>query len=272
MKTIFITGASSGIGRAAVYKFQAAGWQVAATMRTPSRETEFQKLENVRIYELDVTKSEMIEKTVAAAIADFGGIDVLLNNAGYGLAGSLEAATLQQLEHQYATNVFGPIQCIQNCLPQMRKQGSGLIINITSIGGRLALPFNSLYHGTKYAMEGISESLAVELAEQKIVVKIVEPGGVLTDFSGRSLVLTQKEGLNVYDAALQRAIVAFSDPNRANLYSAPEQIADVIYEAATDGKDQLRYVAGKDAHMMWGDRQDMTDEEYRKWLIKHYNI
>ena len=272
MKTILVTGASSGIGRAAVLRFQAEGWYVAATMRQTDKETELQNLSNVEIFPLDVTDRNSIDAAVTGTLERFNGLDVLLNNAGYGLAGPLEAVNPLQLERQFATNVFGPIYTIQSCLPHFRKQASGLIINVSSIGGRLALPFNSLYHGTKFAVEGISESLAIELDPFGISVKIIEPGGVRTDFAGRSLELMQKQGLNAYDASIQRVMKTFSSPERQETYSEASDIAEVIYKAATDGTKQLRYIAGKDAETMANERADMSDEKYASWAIEHFKL
>ncbi len=272
MKTILITGTSSGIGRAAVLKFQAEGWNVAATMRKPAQEAELQTLCNVEVIQLDVTDPESIKAAVSTTLDKFGGLDVLLNNAGYGLAGPLEAVTPPQLERQFKTNVYGPVYTTQACLPHFREQGSGLVINVSSIGGRLVLPFNSLYHGTKFALEGISESLALELAPHNIRIKIVEPSGVKTDFAGRSLDLMQKEGLTTYDASLQGAMSIFMDSERANSYSEASDIANVIYAAATDGTNRLRYLAGQDAEAMAAERSQMSDEKYSRWAIAHFNL
>jgi NAD(P)-dependent dehydrogenase (short-subunit alcohol dehydrogenase family) len=272
MKTILITGASSGIGRATAIRFQAEGWNVAATMRNPEGETELQQLENLAVLPLEVTNQQSINTAIVNTIERFGAIDVLLNNAGYGLAGALEAVEPAQLERQFATNVFGCVYTIQACLPHFRDRQSGLIINISSIGGRIALPFNSLYHGTKFAIEGISESLALELAPHGIRVKIIEPGGVKTDFAGRSLDLMHKDGLDAYDASIQRSMAVFMSPERARGYSEATDIADVIYTAATDGTDRLRYLAGKDAEKMASDRALMSDEEYAKWAASFFNL
>jgi NAD(P)-dependent dehydrogenase (short-subunit alcohol dehydrogenase family) len=272
MKTIIITGASSGIGRATVLRFQAEGWNVAATMRNPDKESELQKLSNVSVFPLDVTNRESINSAVTGALAKFGGLDVLLNNAGYGLAGPLEAVEPDQLERQFATNVYGLVYTTQACLPHFRAQASGLVLNVSSIGGRLALPFNTLYHGTKFAVEGISESLALELAPHGIRVKIIEPGGVKTDFAGRSLEFMQKAGLNAYEASIQSAMAVFSSPDRASAYSEASDIADVIYSAATDDTNRLRYLAGKDAEMMLTERAKMSDEAYLAWAVNHFKL
>jgi NAD(P)-dependent dehydrogenase (short-subunit alcohol dehydrogenase family) len=272
MKTILITGASSGIGRATVMRFQAEGWNVAATMRNPEKETALHKLSNVAVFPLDVTNQQSINAAVIGTLDKFGGLHVLLNNAGYGLAGPLEAVEADQLERQFATNVYGPVYTIQACLPHFRAQASGLVINVSSIGGRLALPFNSLYHGTKFAIEGISESLAIELAPHGIRVKIIEPGGVKTDFAGRSLDLMQKAGLHAYDASIQRAMAVFTSPERGSAYSEASDIAEVIYIAATDGTNQLRYLAGKDAEVMSAERAEMSDEAYLSWAVANFNV
>jgi NAD(P)-dependent dehydrogenase (short-subunit alcohol dehydrogenase family) len=272
MKTILITGASSGIGRATVLQFQAEGWNVSATMRNPAKETELQNLSNVTVFPLDVTCQESINTAVTGTIEKFGGLDVLLNNAGYGLAGPLEAVDAHQLERQFATNVYGPIYTIQACLPHFRAQASGLVINVSSIGGRISLPFNSLYHGTKFAIEGISESLAQELTPYGIRVKIIEPGVVKTDFAGRSLDLMRKSGLNEYDASFQRSMTVFASPERYSSYSESSDIAEVIYTAATDGTNRLRYIAGEDAKIMTVERAKMSDEEYLNWAVTNYKL
>lgn len=272
MKTILITGASTGIGRATARHFQAAGWNVAATMRTPESGADLAALEHVAVLPLDVTDRSSIAAAVEATIARFGGIDVLLNNAGYGLAGPLEAVQPAQLERQYATNVFGPVYTAQACLPHFRARKAGLVINVSSIGGRLVLPFNALYHGTKFALEGMSESLALELAPHGIVVKLVEPGGVRTDFAGRSLDLMHQPGLDAYDASLKGAMGVFRDTQRTGDYSDASDIAEVIYQAATDGKQQLRYLAGKDAVAMAAYRASVSDEDYRTAMLEKFRL
>lgn len=272
MKTILITGASTGIGHASALRFHAAGWNVAATMRQPESAVGLAGLARVAVLPLDVTDRASIAQAVQATMTAFGGIDVLLNNAGYGLVGPLEAVQPEQLERQYATNVFGPIYTTQACLPHFRARQAGIVINVSSIGGRLALPFNSLYHGTKFALEGLSESLALELAPHGIQVKLIEPGGVKTDFAGRSLDLMQQAGLSAYDASIQAAMATFMNPNRAQDYSDASLIAEVIYQAATDGTPQLRYLAGKDALAMAAHRAGLTDEEYRAWVLAEFHL
>lgn len=241
-------------------------------MRNPKCEagTALAKNDKIMVTRLDVTDKESIQTAVKEGIDKFGGLDVVVNNAGYGLAGPMELGTKEQIEHQFMTNTYGPIFVMQAVLPHFRKKKSGIIINVTSVGGKITLPFNSLYHGSKFAMEGISEGANLELNPLGIRVKILEPGGVTTDFGGRSLKMTQSDTIKDYDQMIQRAMGAFA--KRGEGFSTAEQIADVIWQAATDGKDQLRYVAGEDAKGMFEMRKNCSDEEYVKTMIKQFNL
>ncbi len=265
-KTIFITGASSGLGKAAAKLFQSNGWNVAATMRTPEKETELSKLENVKLYKLDVTKPEQITEATEKAITDFGKIDVVLNNAGYGLAGVLEAVDDEQITKQFNTNLLGVIRTTKAFLPHFRANKDGLFITITSIGGLITFPMFSLYHATKWALEGWSESLWYEMQTIGVGVKTVSPGGIKTDFAGRSLDMADASALSEYDELMSKMMTFFSNPERQKNYSTAEQIADIIYEAATDGKDQLRYVAGEDAKQLFAQRQAVGDQAFMEGM------
>jgi NAD(P)-dependent dehydrogenase (short-subunit alcohol dehydrogenase family) len=261
-KTIFITGASSGLGKASAILFANKGWKVIATMRKPESETELKGIENITLLPLDVTNTEEISETIKKAIS-ISKIDVVFNNAGYGLAGPFEAATDEQITQQLNTNLLGVMRVTQAFLPHFRENKSGIFITTTSIGGLVTLPFNTVYHATKWALEGWSESLAFELKEFGITVKTVSPGGIATDFAGRSLVLTQHPA---YDQQMQKVLSVFMDPERAKNYSTAEQIADVVFEAAKDGKSTLRYVAGADAKAMYAQRNQVGDEAFRQGI------
>lgn len=260
-KTIFITGASSGLGLAAVHRFQSAGWQVAATMRKPEDAAALAGLDGVKVIALDVTNAEMVKTAVAQSIAHFGSIEVVFNNAGYGLAGPHEAFTDAQLERQIQTNLFGVMKTTREFLPHFRERQAGLFITTTSIGGLITLPFNSAYHATKWALEGWSESLWFEVAQFGIGVKTVSPGGIKTDFAGRSLEMSTHPA---YKESLDKALSVFMDPSRAANASSPEQIAEVVFEAATDGSDKLRYVAGADAQAMYEKRKAEGDMAFMR--------
>ena len=261
-QTIFITGASSGLGKAASILFAEKGWQVLASMRKPEQERELDAYKNITKIKLDVTDPAAIQK-VAAQVTAGHKIHVVLNNAGYGLAGPFEGADDEQLTRQLDTNLLGTMRVTQAFIPHFRANGTGLFINVTSIGGLITFPYNSVYHATKWGLEGWSESLAFELKQFGIGVKTVSPGGIATDFAGRSLVLT---GHEAYAGQIQKVMARFMDPERQKTYSSAEQIAQVVYKAATDGKDTLRYVAGEDAKALYAQRQEMGDEAFRHMI------
>jgi NADP-dependent 3-hydroxy acid dehydrogenase YdfG len=259
MKTIVITGASSGIGKATAQHFAEQGWQVAATMRKPENETELNQHGNIRLYQLDVTDQASIDSAAAQILSDYETIDVVLNNAGYALSGPFEAATPAQIRRQFDTNVFGLMEVTRAFLPHFRANKTGLFMNVSSIGGRITYPMISLYHSTKWAVEGFSESLAFELGELGIQVKLIEPGGVATDFGGRSMTMAMPTDFPEYMPAAQKVMAAFGARSPA---STAEQIAVGIYEAATDGKSQLRYLLGDDAKQSNAMRQQVGDDAF----------
>ena len=195
---------------------------------------------------LDVTDPASIQAAVAEVLDRFGPIDVLVNNAGYGAYGPLEAFSAEQIQRQFATNVGGLLAVTQAVLPGMRERRSGTIINISSIGGLFALPLFSLYHGTKWAVEGISESLTFELAPLGIRVRIVEPGAIATEFAGSSADTGDLPVPSDYADFVERAVAS----RGAGTRSAPDLAADVIFAAATDESDRLRYLVGEDAEQI----------------------
>ncbi|GAB2653667.1 hypothetical protein GCM10027036_03730 [Flavihumibacter cheonanensis] len=185
-KTIFITGASAGLGKANARLFQSKGWKVIATMRNPEKETELTKLDNVSVLPLDITDVAQISSTVDKALA-LGDVDVVFNNAGYALSGALEALSDDKIVRQIDTNLLGAIRVTQAFIPYFRQRKAGLFITTTSIGGIYTFPLSSLYHATKWALEGWSESMSFELAAFNIGIKTIAPGGIITDFMDRSL-------------------------------------------------------------------------------------
>ena len=204
-QTVLITGTSSGIGKATAKFFHNKGWNVVATMRSPEKEEELHSLENVLVLRLDVTDTDSIGKSVNQAIEKFGKIDVVVNNAGYAVAGVFESASKESIDRQFAVNVTGLIDVTQAVLPHFRKNRSGVFVNISSMGGKVTFPLLPLYHATKFAVEGFSESLSYELAPFGVKLKIVEPGGVSTDFGTRSLDFQYQPGLAAeYDASVEK--------------------------------------------------------------------
>ena len=257
-KTILITGASAGIGKATVKLFHQKGWNVVATMRKPDEEQELTQLDNVLVTRLDVTDEASIKSAVNETVARFGGIDVLVNNAGYGAIGPMEAFAIENVRRQFDTNVIGLIATTQAVLPHMRAAKSGTIVNISSIGGKVTFPLMSLYHGTKFAVEGLTESLKFELDAIGVKTKIVEPGAIKTDFYSRSMDISNDESMQEYQPTVQAMTNAMQGQN--NHGSAPEVVAEVIWNAATDGTPALRYPVGAGAaHFI--DNRKMADDE-----------
>jgi len=265
-KAIFITGASSGLGRATAKLFTSKGWKVIASMRDPTKEKELGKSSGVTLIALDVTDPHQIE-SVAKQVVESGGVDVVFNNAGYGLAGALEGLADEQILRLVNTNLLGTIRTTRAFIPHFRAKRAGLFINTTSLGGLVAFPFNSVYHATKWAVEGWSESMAFELNQFQIGIKTVEPGGIRTDFFSRSLDTGRHPA---YDTLVSKFMGTITDPKQMETYSSPEQIAEVVYEAATDGKDRLRYVAGADANAMYETRLRLGDEAFRKAMAQQF--
>ncbi|MEP1327539.1 SDR family oxidoreductase [Pseudophaeobacter sp.] len=259
-QTILITGASSGIGRATARLFQAKGWNVIATMRNPDDAADLAVLDNVLVAALDVLDPATIASAVAAGLDRFEQIDVVLNNAGYGAYGPLEAFSMAQVKRQFDTNVIGLLAVTKAVLPHFRARKSGVIVNISSIGGQMTFPLGTLYHGSKFAVEGLSEALHYELESFGVGVKIVEPGMINTDFGGRSFEFVMDEAMPEYMstiAGMQKAMATFGAQP-----SEPEVVAEVIWTAARDDTGQLRFRAGADAHALLAARKEQDDATF----------
>lgn len=238
-RTVFITGASRGIGRAAALLFQREGWNVCATMRAPEDAGELARLERVACLRLDVTDAASVARAVGEARSLFGPLDVVVNNAGYGLVGPFEASTPEQVERQFATNVFGLLDVTRAVLPHLRERRGGVLVNVASMSGRTAFPLYSVYHATKWAVEGFSESLQHELRPFGVRVKLIEPGPIRTDFYTRSQDPVRREGPDEYEDFCARAMRNMGRAGAGG--AAPDDVARVIYRAATDGTWRLRY-------------------------------
>ena len=247
-KTIVITGASSGIGKATARLFLDKGWNVVATMRNPSAEKDLKEQARLKLIGLDVQDPDGPKAAVAEAIGTYGRIDVWLNNAGYGAFGPVEAGRRNEIERQFDVNVFGLIACVQAVAPHFRERKAGVLINISSIGGIMTVPAYAVYNATKFAVEGLSEGLWYELGTFGVKVKVIEPGAIKTEFGGRSQ--------DVWGVSRVPAYAPFMDKVKAararyiTNSSTPELVAEVIYRAATDPSDRMRYIAGADARRL----------------------
>ncbi|HSY19199.1 MAG TPA: SDR family oxidoreductase [Candidatus Acidoferrales bacterium] len=271
-KTVLITGTSSGFGKAAAKCFADNGWNVIASMRNPDVETELAVRDNILVTRLDVEDQSSITGTIEAGIARFGKIDALVNNAGFGLFGLFETTSREKIQEQFAVNVFGVMDVTRTILPHFRKNKGGLILNISSGAGVFALPMISLYCASKFALEGFSESLSYELASQNIIVKIIEPGGVVsTNFGKRSgAEAIHNAPLVDYDAFIADTNAVFAGL-RAARRATEEDVAKVIFEAATDGTDRLRYVATADIRPLVEARRETSEQEYITFMRSRFS-
>jgi len=241
-KTILITGASTGIGKVTAMYFAKNGWNVAATMRSPEKDTELKTIPGIKLYKLDVMDQTSIDSAILSTIKEFGKIDVLFNNAGYALIGAFEAMTDAQIKRQFDTNVFGVMNVTRSILPHFREKKDGTIITTSSIGGHMTFPLYSVYHGTKFAIEGFMESLQFELKPFNIKVKNIEPGAIKTDFFSRSIEIATMKPYDKYVEVVNANMMKVSEAA-----PGPQIVADKVYTAATDNKFKLRYPVGNNA-------------------------
>ncbi|MDH3528331.1 MAG: SDR family oxidoreductase [Acidobacteriota bacterium] len=262
-KVILITGASTGIGNETVKLFQSKGWKVAATMRSPDNSEDLQRIVDVECLRLDVTETDSIKLAIAATLEKFGRIDVVVNNAGYAVVGPFESLTRKQIEKQFATNVFGLMNVCREILPYFRENKRGTIVNVASMGGRITFPLYSLYHATKWAVEGFSESLQHELRQFNIKIKIIEPGPIKTDFYERSMDRVTADKAGSYAQYVARIL-----PNMQKAGAkAPDGglVAEVIYNAVSDGSWKMRYSAN--SRMILALRRILPDPVFF-WVVR----
>jgi short-subunit dehydrogenase len=238
-KVVLITGASTGIGNETAKLFQTKNWKVAATMRSPEKAEDLQHIVDVECIKLDVTHQNSVRAGIQTALDRFGRIDAVVNNAGFAVVGPFEAATDEQIEQVFQTNVFGVMFVCREILPIFREQKRGVIVNVASMGGRITFPLYSIYHATKWAVEGFSEALQYEVREFNIKIKIIEPGPIKTDFYTRSMSIAKKEGLTDYDNFVARALPNLQKTGETG--PAGRIVAETIYDAVTDDSWKMRY-------------------------------
>ncbi len=219
---------------------------------------------------LDVQDSASIADAVARSVDRFGRIDVLLNNAGYGAYGVLEATPMEAVRRQFDVNVIGLIETTKAVTPHFRAAGGGTIINVSSVGGKIALPLGSLYHGTKFAVEGLSEALAFEMEAVGVRVKLVEPGAIKTDFSTRSFDFNNDEALAEYQGVVGKLVDAMG--SFLEHAADPSMVAEVIYRAATDRSPRIRYIAGDDARQFIDLRKSADDAAFTAAIKERFGL
>jgi len=270
MKTILITGTSSGIGKAAAKYFAENGWNVAATMRNPDKDNEVKNFKNTKVYSLDVTSARSIEEAILLADNDFGRIDVVVNNAGFAVDGVFEVMTDEVILKQFDTNVFGLMRVTRSFIAYFRKKGGGSILQVTSMGGRLAFPLYSIYHSTKWAVEGFTESLQYEVKPFNIRMKIIEPGVIKTEFYGTSRHFVKPTEFKDYDTFVEKCEKVSMEAG--NNGENPLIVAAEIFKAANAKNCKMRYAIGKPAPMLLILRKMIPDSWWFKVVGSSYKI
>ena len=269
-QTILITGTSSGIGRATAATFAARGWRVAATMRRIDDAGELASMPGVTVLPLDVTDPESVTTALARVVAEFGHLDAVVNNAGFAVDGVFEAMDDAIIRRQFETNVLGLMRVTREVIPIMRRQGGGTIVQISSIGGRACFPLYSIYHATKWAVEGFSESLAMELRPFGIRMRLVEPGVVRGDFYGRSRHVVAAPGDGSYDGFVAHCEgIALAAGSRG---VAPAVVAETIVRAVTDRGWRLRYPVAPPAPLLVRLRKLLPESWFLALIRRRYGI
>jgi NAD(P)-dependent dehydrogenase (short-subunit alcohol dehydrogenase family) len=236
MNVVLITGASSGIGESTAKLFVERGWRVCATARHPENLGAWSRGHQVNRVPLDVTDPVSVHTAVQECLHAAGRIDVLVNNAGIGMAGPLEAMSVGDIERHFQTNFFGAIRMIQAVVPHFRVQNKGTIVNVSSVAGRFGVPFLSPYCAGKFALEGLSESLYYELAPFNIRIKLIEPGGIKTNFAQK---FAHHDSYQPNLGAIEQSMMKASGPESP--LPGPAGVAEAIFRSCTDGTERLRY-------------------------------
>jgi NAD(P)-dependent dehydrogenase (short-subunit alcohol dehydrogenase family) len=269
-KVAVVTGSSTGIGYETSLILARNGFLTYATMRNLNKSESIESIatkENLPIHikQLDVTDDTSVKKAVEGISSETGRIDILVNNAGYGLNGAFEDLAMDEIKAQYETNLFGLIRTTQAVLPIMRRQKSGTIINISSGAGRFGFPGGSAYVSTKFAVEGLSESMSYELEPFGIKVVLVEPGVIKTNFvDGMIIAKKSQDPKSPYSQIIQKMATGFEEMMKNG--SSPDLVAKVVLNAATNENPNLRYLAGNDVEQWLGSKRNMSDEEFYKMM------
>ena len=257
MKTIFITGASSGIGKETAILFSSRGWRVIATMRNPQRGKDLMELSNIEIMRLDISKPEEIRSTCKEAIEKYD-IDILFNNAGYGIMGAMERIPEDIMRELFDTDVIGTMLVTQEFIPHFKKRCAGGILTTTSLAGIIALPRDGVYGAAKRAQESMVETLYYELKPFGVFSKSIIPGGTKTNFQ------TPFNDRTGYEepAANQRAYLL----NGNEEFPGPEEAAEIVWQAVNDGKDQVRYCSDSVCQELYDQYIEMGYENFKDYF------
>ena len=270
-KVAVVTGTSSGIGFETALALAREGYYTYATMRDTTKSDKIQELakkENLKIdvLELDVDDENSVKTAIQKILEQKQRIDVLVNNAGWGLWGCVEDVSINEFKAQFDTNFFSIIKLIQEVVPTMRKQGSGTIVNVSSVVGRIGFPASPAYISSKFALEGLSESLRFELAPFGVNVVIIEPGVIKTNFMKNMKMAEKSESDTVYRDITVKVVSGVK--MMAEMGTHPKEVADTIVKATKDEKPLPRYVVGNDASMFLEAKKSKTDIEFENYLKK----
>lgn len=261
-RVALVTGASSGIGRATALKLAERGFTVYAGARRLDLMADLRE-HGVRVRALDVTDDASTKEAIAAIEREAGRLDVLVNNAGYGSYGAVEDVPLDEGQRQFEVNVMGPIRLIRLAIPLMRGQRFGRIINVSSVGGKIHTPFGAWYHGTKFALEGMSDVLRIELRRFGIDVVVIEPGLIKTDWGNIAAERLRATSANgVYRDQAERLVSSMLSGSAAEQASDPSVVARVIARAATARRPRARYAAGRMARVVLLARHLLPDRAF----------
>lgn len=273
-KVAIVTGSSSGIGYATSLLLARNRFHTYATMRNIEKSADIQEIANkerlpLQVIQLDVNDDASIRNSIKRVERENERIDVLVNNAGYGLVGAFEDLSVEEIKSQFETNFFGVIRLTQQVLPIMRKQKSGTIVNVSSGAGRIGFPGMSAYVSSKFALEGLSESMSYELEPFGIKVVIIEPGVIRTNFKKNS-VMSEKSldnsSISPYSSIIQKIDSSIS--SIIEHATPPEDVAKAILHAITSNNPELRYLVGNDMIMMAETKKSMSDEDFRKMMMQ----
>jgi len=274
-KVAVVTGSSSGIGYETSLLLARNEFVTYATMRNLKKSNDLQEIAvkeriPLKVLPLDVNDDTSVSNAIDTIVKENDRIDVLVNNAGYDLFGSLEELTIDEIKEQFETNFFGVIRATKAVVPTMRKQGSGTIVNISSLGGRIGLmPFLTAYHSSKFAVEGFTESLRQELAPFNIDVILIEPGVIRSNFIDNSKNAKNYNPENSpYAGTIQKLFEGFQSIMADS--SHPKDVAEVILKVVNTSSPNVRYSVGKDAESVLKARTELSDKELEKWVRESY--
>ena len=270
-KVAVVTGASSGIGFETALALAREGYHTYATMRDITKSDKIKELGEkdglkISVLELDVNNDDSVKAAIKKILDEKQRIDVLVNNAGWGLWGCVEDVSVDEFKTQFETNFFSVIRLIQEVGPTMRKQGSGKIINISSVAGRIGFPASPAYISSKFALEGLSESLRLEMAPFGVDVIIIEPGVIKTNFLNPVRLAKKSESDTAYRDITTKVVSGVK--MMAEMGTPPKEVADTIVKSINDDKSLPRYIVGNDASMFLEAKKSKTDIEFENYLKK----